>query len=439
MNNATLSVEQGTVLACQGWPYPWGIRLNPGGRLNVNGLPTNRVVFAHLEAVQESPVWDLEPWGPTITWKELYLWNGPPAPFPEAKFQYTDFPTFSGAWNGHFDASSDYLSSTYSLVANLELDGCHLQGGWFVYDDGGPAGRTVSLRNTVFDRCAVVIHHTSFYEDYMGVPSYSARVTAVNNLFYQCFMLLSPVAGDGAGASWTFTDNLSDNVFFDPNDNVSCLNGPVGVNHHNAYVGMSSMPNGGGRLAPPAPTSTDPDLAALNYQTGPLGSFYLPSTATNLLARGSRLAGAAGEYHFACLTNNQKEATGQVGIGPHYLALVTGGAPDANGNGVPDFLADRNGDGIEGADEIPWQTTPAGLLAILYPADGSTVAGLIPVRFGLGTNATADAWVALLVDGASQLCSSGGGSPADSTAELEADTTYLANGQHTLALRANYA
>jgi len=47
VNNATLNIDQGVVIGFGGyWAYEWGLRLNPGARLNVNGVPTNRVVFA---------------------------------------------------------------------------------------------------------------------------------------------------------------------------------------------------------------------------------------------------------------------------------------------------------------------------------------------------------------------------------------------------------
>ncbi|PWU09575.1 MAG: hypothetical protein C5B50_27065, partial [Verrucomicrobia bacterium] len=46
VNNCTLNIDQGTVLAFAPWNYEWGLRLNPGARLNVNGVPTNRVTFA---------------------------------------------------------------------------------------------------------------------------------------------------------------------------------------------------------------------------------------------------------------------------------------------------------------------------------------------------------------------------------------------------------
>src|SRR5207244_4081473 len=141
-----LNIDQGTAIAYEGWPYPWGILLNPGGRLNVNGSPTNRVIFARLEAVQENPVLELEAYGPMISWRNFVLYSGLPiAPYPEAKINYADFYTVAGGWNAHFDAPSEYHARFYSVVKTLELDGCQLQGGWFAYEDAGPPDRNLKI------------------------------------------------------------------------------------------------------------------------------------------------------------------------------------------------------------------------------------------------------------------------------------------------------
>ena len=437
VNNATLNVEPGTVLALVGYPYwwaNWGIRLNPGGRLNVNGLPTNHVTFAHLEAVQESTIGELGPFGPMLNWRDLGFFSGLATPYPEVRVHYADFPTISAGYNAHL-CSLDYDPESYSIISNLELDGCLLQGGWFVYDDGGPPGRTLTVRNTVFDRCEVWMLDMGAYEHYFQATAQSAQVAAANNLFHQCFMALYPVEGS---SSWTFTDNIFDHVPFYSIYDQWFLNGPIGTNHHNAYVGMSGVPNGGGRLIPAAPTTTDPNLPTLSYERGPLGKFYLPATATNLLAKGSRLAGAAGEYHFTSRTNSPKEATAQVSIGPHYLALVSGGAPDSNTDGVPDFIADRNGNGVEEANEAPWLSANTSPLSIVSPTAGSTVSGVIQLYLNLGS------WVPLgithvapMVDGQDLPGMTALNLPAQSVAAIQVDTTYLTNGPHSFSVRAH--
>jgi hypothetical protein len=101
-----------------------------------------------------------------------------------------------------------------------------------------------------------------------------------------------------------------------------------------------------------------------DYQSGPLGRFYYPATGgssslTNLINTGSRLASAAGLYHFTTTTNQVKEATSQVDIGHHYVALdVTGLPVDTDGDGIPDYLEDRNGNGsFDAGDPSNWEVT----------------------------------------------------------------------------------
>ena len=320
-----------------------------------------------------------------VTWREFVFFSGPLTPFPEARLHHADFPTVSGGWNAHFDAMSGSPQYSYSVIGNLDLDGCHFQGGQFFYDDGGPVARGLNVRNTVFDRCGVGIYDTGFYAEQFYDTGHSAQVNIANNLFYQCPILLFPVPGDSAGNNWTFSDNIFDNVLFYA-DAYGLYNGPVGANNHNAYVGMAGLGNGANRLTPPAPAITDPDLASLAYETGPLGNFYLPAVATNLIGKGARLAGAAGEYHFTCLTSQTKAGAGQVSIGPHYLALASGGVPDSNGDGIPDFLADRNGSGSQDSDEPPWQAASTGGLARPEDAGPASATG----ESALGTAAKPD-------------------------------------------------
>ncbi|MCL4787221.1 MAG: hypothetical protein KJ070_10565 [Verrucomicrobia bacterium] len=433
VNNCTLNIDQGTVLAYEGWPHPWGIRLNPGGRLNVNGVPTNRVFFARLEAIQENPVWDLVAWGPMLTWRDLYFQSGFPKPYPEAKLRYADFPTMSGGWNGHCDVNGEgrCLSFSYPVISQFEVEGCLFQGGWFYYDDGGPTDRSLKLRNNVFERCAVGVFDSGKYAFYCDLPAFSSQVVAANNLFYRCFMLLFPVQGETQGASWTFVDNIFDNVTFGTGY-YGLYNGPVGINNYNAYIGMSQIPDGANRLSPAAPTTTDPDLTSLSYQTGSLGNFYLPFTATLLIDKGSRSASTAGQYHFTTLVSSAKEATGQVDIGPHYLAVFNGDAADSNGDGVPDYIADRDGDGSE-TGEIPWMpghysTSPS----ILNPGNNSTLSGTTGLRIDLGADAASVESVFPLVDGRVPLGAQAIKKPAESTATVEIDTRYLENGNHKL-------
>jgi hypothetical protein len=98
----------------------------------------------------------------------------------------------------------------------------------------------------------------------------------------------------------------------------------------------------------------------LTLQTGPLGHFYLPSSATTLIDGGSRDADdGIGLYHFTTQPGtgiSEKEGSSTVDIGFHYVAVNAGlrpwdsdkdGSPSVDlADGLPDYLEDKNGNGL---------------------------------------------------------------------------------------------
>ncbi len=83
-----------------------------------------------------------------------------------------------------------------------------------------------------------------------------------------------------------------------------------------------------------------------------------------LINAGSRNATNAGLYHYTVLTSQVKETNTTVDIGFHYVATDANGVPiDTDGDGVPDYLEDRNGNGTLDSGETDWQTynSPNGL------------------------------------------------------------------------------
>ena len=91
-----------------------------------------------------------------------------------------------------------------------------------------------------------------------------------------------------------------------------------------------------------------------NWQTSWLGSFYQP-TNSPLIHVGSTNANLVGLYHYTVTTNQVIEGTNTVSIGYHYVAVYSNGIPlDSNGDGIPDYLSDANGNGIDDPGETPW-------------------------------------------------------------------------------------
>ena len=112
-------------------------------------------------------------------------------------------------------------------------------------------------------------------------------------------------------------------------------------------------------------TSNKTNLVA-GYQTGPLGPYYYPTNGgfyslTNLLNAGSTWATNAALYHFTTTVNQVKEGATKVDIGFHYLSVDASGMPqDYDGDNVPDYLEDANGNGAVDSGERDWQVSENG-------------------------------------------------------------------------------
>jgi hypothetical protein len=102
-------------------------------------------------------------------------------------------------------------------------------------------------------------------------------------------------------------------------------------------------------------------ITNFNWQTSFLGSFY--PNCPQLTDAGSQSAANYGLYHFTTSTSQTIEANTIVDIGYHYVATDANGNPlDTNGDGIPDYLEDANGNGLFDAGDLgEWQISPYGL------------------------------------------------------------------------------
>jgi len=121
--------------------------------------------------------------------------------------------------------------------------------------------------------------------------------------------------------------------------------------NYNAFrSGQPRFPIGG---------ANDVVVTNFDWQSGPLGDYYLPTTGTNLarlINAGSTTADTVGLYHYTTTTNQVKETNSPVDIGYHYLAVDGDGEPiDTDGDDIPDYLEDANGNGAVDSGETDWE------------------------------------------------------------------------------------
>jgi hypothetical protein len=122
----------------------------------------------------------------------------------------------------------------------------------------------------------------------------------------------------------------------------------------NTYCNFNAFLNGAQRLI--VQGSSDIVTNVFTWQTGPLGTRY-QAPGGPLIDKGSVTADVVGLYHFTTQTNQIKETNSIVDIGYHYVALdATGNPIDTDGDGIPDYLADANGNGIyDAGDPANWR------------------------------------------------------------------------------------
>jgi hypothetical protein len=116
-----------------------------------------------------------------------------------------------------------------------------------------------------------------------------------------------------------------------------------------------------GAAQPPTEGTNTLIVKSFDWRTSWFGNYYLPGNSP-LIQRGSTTADRIGLFHFTTQTNQVPETNRRVDIGYHYVAADALGTPlDSNGDGLPDYLEDANGNGLVDGSETNWA------LAILTP------------------------------------------------------------------------
>ncbi len=347
-----------------------GFVLWNGSSFVAQGTPTDPVVFSDIAGVQEGPLLPGNVYQPDYppVFGSPGLWdyggidficpmagtdNDSSSPTLDLRFcnfysTADDFPV----WAGAFSKMSFYISPTSLVEWNMQ--DCTVHGGNivlgphidfsqtnFVYIPG-----SVSWTNNLFDAAGVYLE-----------PSLDLSFYAVNNLFKGGSMMLIPPGSD----NWILRNTLFDSVVI-----VQDLSQLVDADHNGYWparfdtieednlqfdqeplswqVVLELVNNDGSN----GPTGGDQILTnPPPYQVGPFGNYYM-APGMVLAGTGSTNANLLGLYYYTTATNQALQGDGIVDIGLHYVAAssnLNGWVP-LETNGIPDYIADVNGNGI---------------------------------------------------------------------------------------------
>jgi len=337
VDNSIISLAAGTALGLCATSINYSISLLNGGRLVTDGSPTNLTRIVRYNCSQEQANTNWTGSSPAL---QLGSYSGTTS----ADMRFTEW-VIPGTTN--FTQISAYCSGPSSLA----LSDCQLHAGKFEF-----LHTLVSANNCLLDRSSVIIDE-NFCFDLALDPQIRNCTFNGGHLYLYNFW----------GGIWGFTNNLFAGT------SIS-TNGPNNIAaDYNGYTTNVTRLNVGG--------SHDVTNLVFTFDSGALGRFYIPTNGagSNLLNRGSTTANLLGLYHYTTSTNHVKETNSTVDIGWHYVALngtIVGSVPiDTDGDGVPDYWEDANGDGALGHRETkPNDADDRGLrVFITRPRSGNNI------------------------------------------------------------------
>ena len=330
-----------------GWFYSgdpsYGIACNfllkSGANLTFNGTATSPCWMARFTTAQET-VNGAWPLGSSQPGMELYG-NGVGTP-PQLNARFSKWSVLgddAGQFQDNHALGNVYMTDSEFYIANivtykmsyLYFTNClFYRSALFLFDQN--AAPVFTMNNCTFYNGILVGSRTSGQSQFWTIENTSFDGTGFRFTDYY-----------NGGSSYTLFNYNAYNT-----NNLSGLTIPFPYGATTNYLEVIG-PN-------------DQKLGGFNWQTSWFGSFYLPANSP-IIAMGSTNANLLGLYHFTTQTNQKVEGNSIVDIGYHYVATDAYGNPlDTNGDGVPDYLEDTNGNGIfDSGDLGEWQISPYGL------------------------------------------------------------------------------